>query len=323
MINLAILILILIIFIIFNRYAFNIGKNLSIMDSNKKIPLIGGIFLLIGFILNIIYLYYFQILTSSNVIILWFLVSMFIIALVDDKFNISPIFRLILCSFVIILFFINSGFLIKTLNFKYLNLYVFPENIFITYFFSIFCMIVLIHAYNFIDGINGLATSIGAIWLIYLCTKIPNFLNNYSVFFIFIILFLYLNLKNKMFLGDSGNYIISSLIGVNLIKENLSNPNLFYVEEILLLFLIPGLDLIRLFFYRIKNKKNPFVGDNEHFHHLLINKFSLKKTLFIYSTLVTVPLIILKINEDLLFFSIIISTLTYIFLIKNLYTKRN
>tara|TARA_Y100000992_G_C21267515_1_gene494740 strand:- start:1836 stop:2390 length:555 start_codon:yes stop_codon:yes gene_type:complete len=184
-------------------------------------------------------------------------------------------------------------------------------------------MIVLIHAYNFIDGINGLATSIGAIWLIYLCTKIPNFLNNYSVFFIFIILFLYLNLKNKMFLGDSGNYIISSLIGVNLIKENLSNPNLFYVEEILLLFLIPGLDLIRLFFYRIKNKKNPFVGDNEHFHHLLINKFSLKKTLFIYSTLVTVPLIILKINEDLLFFSIIISTLTYIFLIKNLYTKRN
>ncbi len=320
MINILILIISLIIFFIFKRYAFKIGQTLSILD-NKKIPLIGGIFLFIGLLLNLFYLHLYQKIPSSNFIIMWFLFSMFSIALIDDKFNIPPIFRLILCSLVTILFFVDSGFLIKTLNFKYLNLYVFPENVYITYFFSIFCMIVLIHAYNFIDGINGLASLIGIIWLIYLSSKIPNFLMNYPIFFIFIFLFLYLNLNNKMYLGDSGNYLISSIIGISIIKENLSNPYLFYVEEIFLLFLIPGLDLIRLFFNRIKNKKNPFVGDMEHFHHLLIRRFNLTKTLIIYSSFVLIPIILFKIYEDLLIFLLILSILIYGLCVRSLYKK--
>ena len=318
-----IFILILIIFFIFNKYSFYVGKKLSLIDKEKKVPLLGGVFLFLGICLNTLYLFYFKILSTPNLIIFYFLLSMFFLAIIDDRFDISPILRLVLCSVLIILFFVESEFLIKTLNFKYLNLYFFPENIFITFFFSIFCMIVLIHAYNFIDGINGLATLAGISWLVYLSTKVPNLFETYLVFFIFILLFLYLNLKNKIFLGDSGNYIISSLVGITLIEENLSNPKLFYVEEILLLFLIPGLDFIRLFFLRIKNKKNPLNGDLNHFHHLLVNKLSLNKTLGVYCALIAVPLILFKINEDLLIFLLIVIILIYSLLIKKFSLKKN
>ena len=309
-------------FFIFNKYNLLIGKKLSLMDKNNKVPLLGGTFLIIGLCLNLLNSFYFKNISSSDFIIFYFLLSMFIIATIDDRFNISPILRLILCSLIIIFFFTKSGFLIKTLNFKYLNLYVFPENVFITYFFSIFCMIVLIHAFNFIDGINGLASMVGLGWFIYLSIKLPYIFSNYFIFFTFIIIFLYLNLKNKIFLGDGGNYIISSLIGIIIISKNLSDPNLFYVEEILLLFLIPGIDLIRLFFLRIKNKKNPLHGDLNHFHHLLIKKYNLFKTLIIYTFLIIVPLLLFIINENLLIFLLIAVILIYVILINKL-SKKN
>ena len=53
--------------------------------------------------------------------------------------------------------------------------------------------------------------------------------------------------------------------------------------------MIPGLDMLRLFLSRIINKKNPFFGDLNHFHHLLIKKFTLKISLFIYMTIIIWP----------------------------------
>ena len=62
-------------------------------------------------------------------------------------------------------------------------------------------MIVLIHAFNFVDGVNGLASLIGLSWLLYLSIKLPYLLSSNLVFLIFLTLFIYLNLKNKIYLG--------------------------------------------------------------------------------------------------------------------------
>ena len=56
--------------------------------------------------------------------------------------------------------------------------------------------------------------------------------------------------------------------------------------------IIPGLDLIRLFIIRIANKKNPLSSDRNHLHHILINKFSFKKTLFIILSLIILPILL-------------------------------
>tara|TARA_A100001035_G_C27573286_1_gene404128 strand:- start:372 stop:638 length:267 start_codon:yes stop_codon:yes gene_type:complete len=38
--------------------------------------------------------------------------------------------------------------------------------------------------------------------------------------------------------------------------------------------MLPGLDMFRLFLYRIYNGKHPFKADLNHFHHILKKKFS-------------------------------------------------
>ena len=91
-------------------------------------------------------------------------------------------------------------------------------------------------------------------------------------------------------------------------------------EEIFLIFLIPGLDMFRLFILRLLKKRNPFKGDNNHLHHLLLSKYNLKYTLLIYFILINWPNILyssFKINILLLIFTNI-----FIFILFVLYLQK-
>ena len=57
-----------------------------------------------------------------------------------------------------------------------------------------------------------------------------------------------------MFLGDSGSLLISFIIGYFFIKLY-NNELINFTDEIVVYMLLPGIDLIRLFFQRILNKK--------------------------------------------------------------------
>lgn len=52
---------------------------------------------------------------------------------------------------------------------------------------------------------------------------------------------------------------------------------------------LPGIDMIRLFFTRLKNKNNPFSPDRKHLHHKLLQKFGYKYTIQIISVLSVMP----------------------------------
>jgi UDP-GlcNAc:undecaprenyl-phosphate GlcNAc-1-phosphate transferase len=124
-------------------------------------------------------------------------------------------------------------------------------------------------------------------------------------------------------MGDSGIYLISVLIGLYIIfKYNLNDSNIS-CEKIFLIFMIPGIDMFRLFCKRIYNKKNPFSGDLNHFHHLLINKFSLKISLTIYTTIISWPNIIKDFSTINYLYLIVANILIYIFLILSLNKKTN
>ena len=92
---------------------------------------------------------------------------------------------------------------------------------------------------------------------------------------------MYLNYFNKSFLGDNGTLLLSFIISVIFIK--LFNESVIsYSDEILIYMLIPGIDMIRLFFERIKKGRNPFSNDRLHFHHLLLNKYGYFKTILLF-----------------------------------------
>ena len=317
-------------FLIFNFLIITLlFKNADIISKkiglNKKqddqTPLVGGLGIFIFFILFNFYLFYFQkqlvIDYQFNILILISII--FIIGLIDDLFQLSYIKRLIFIYLIFIIFLKSTNFyIIDQLYFESINKTVLLGSfaLYITPFF----ILLLLNSLNMADGING---NSGIIIISYLYLLYENNINlNLLVLSIIIplILFLYFNLRNKIYLGDSGIYLLSSIIALYVINKYNTKSIMISCEEIFLIFLIPGLDMFRLFILRLLKKRNPFKGDNNHLHHLLLSKYNLKYTLLIYFILINWPNILyrsFKINILLLIFTNI-----FIFILFVLYLQK-
>jgi UDP-GlcNAc:undecaprenyl-phosphate GlcNAc-1-phosphate transferase len=94
-----------------------------------------------------------------------------------------------------------------------------------------------------------------------------------------------------MFLGNSGSLLLSYIIGFFFIKSYNVNST-FYVDEIFLIMMIPGIELLRLAILRILNKKHPFKADRNHIHHIIINNKTLLFTFLIIQILLMFPFIL-------------------------------
>ena len=304
-------------------------KNADIISKkiglNKKqddqTPLVGGLGIFIFFILFNFYLFYFQkqlvIDYQFNILILISII--FIIGLIDDLFQLSYIKRLIFIYLIFIIFLKSTNFyIIDQLYFESINKTVLLGSfaLYITPFF----ILLLLNSLNMADGING---NSGIIIISYLYLLFENNINlNLLVLSIIIplILFLYFNLRNKIYLGDSGIYLLSSIVALYVINKYNTKSIMISCEEIFLIFLIPGLDMFRLFILRLLKKRNPFKGDNNHLHHLLLSKYNLTYTLLIYFILINWPNILyrsFKINILLLIFTNI-----FIFILFVLYLQK-
>ena len=296
-------------------------KNLKI--HKKKVPLIGGSILifnvlfliLIEFIFQIKIFFFFQSLSEIFSFLL-ILLSFFILGFYDDKYKIKPSYKFFF-SILISLFYIiiNNNILIKSFS-----LSIYEHKIFLETFsvlFTIFCIIVLINSLNFFDGINGQLLIFSLLVFSYLLLKTNRY--EFYVFIIIIILFcLFLNLRNQIFLGDNGVYVLSVILITSIIYENNIYKNFLYADEIFFLLLLPGIDLIRLTFLRLIKKKNPFYGDRNHIHHLMIKKYSLLITNILLSLLSVFPIFLYNFSE-LNFYAILSTFLViYVLLISNL-----
>ena len=127
---------------------------------------------------------------------------------------------------------------------------------------------------------------------------------------------LFLNYKNRIFLGDSGTYLLSFLIGCIYIK--MFNYNFLYTDEIFLIMSIPGCDMLRLFLSRLYKKKNPFIGDRNHIHHLFLEKFSEFNSIVFSILVIFSPIFLMKIlnNNIVVFFITLFIYILIIFLLK-------
>ena len=122
-------------------------------------------------------------------------------------------------------------------------------------------------------------------------------------------------------MGDSGVFFITIMFSFFLINSyNMENNNLNSVDEIFLLLMIPGLDMLRLFIERLLQKKNPLKPDRNHFHHLLLNRFQRYNVLIIYFSFMIFPLILLSFKVVSSYVLIIIFSVLYLGTI--LYLKR-
>ena len=280
-----------------------IAKKLGLIDlpnEKRKIhklptPLVGGVIIFTNLILINIYLVSIDEMTTLNIFIFIFCFISFIIGLIDDIKKISSTNKLIIIGLIYICIgTFEENFFLKYLYSDSLNKFIYL-NVF-NAMFSALCILLLINAFNLIDGLNFLAIKIALIWLIYIFIFFENINYSFLIIILSLILMAPFNYKGKFFLGDSGSILIGSFIGIIFITSyNLEmdlETNKISIENIFILFMMPGLDMFRLFVERIYNKTNPFSGDNKHLHHYLIKKFNLNKTLVIYSLLIISPILI-------------------------------
>ena len=100
------------------------------------------------------------------------------------------------------------------------------------------------------------------------------FIELFIVIVIANILFSYLNYNSRTFLGNSGSFFLPFLFGALFISAYNNNIKI-NADEIVILMLIPGIDLMRLFFLRILKKTSPFKGDKNHIHHFYLKNIHL------------------------------------------------
>ena len=107
---------------------------------------------------------------------------------------------------------------------------------------------------------------------------------------------------------------MSCLFGIMLIRFYYNHDEIF-ADHIFLMVFIPLADAARLFIKRIFKNGLPFKADNNHIHHLVLSKYTYKKTIFLLSMfpLITFITVLFKIETTLIFLGLLIY---YIFLIK-------
>ena len=253
----------------------------------------------------------------SNLIEFFIIFIIFIVGLIDDIFDLKPIIRIVLLTlFSLLLIKSNEIFLISDLNFK--NFY--NTDIYLKEFatiFTIFCIIVFCNSFNFIDGINGLAISLGILWILLIPIDIIE-----KILIVTSLLFILINnLKNKIFLGNSGSLLLSFYIAIKFI-EYYNKTEFLLADQIFICFLIPGLDLVRLFFERIINKRSPFSGDLNHFHHFIFRYFSsINKSLTFYLFLVSISIAFSFLSEIKSLYIVIFNFILY-FIFLNYFKRK-
>lgn len=207
--------------------------------------------------------------------------------------------------------------------------------------FTLFVYVLIINAYNLIDGIDGLAgtfaLTVSAIFAcLFVCANDLSLATIAVALCGALIAFLRLNFseKNKIFMGDTGSMIVGFLLAfftisfINMAQTDITSD--YYKASPALAFALlfyPLIDTLRIFFIRIIiHKTSPFKADKNHIHHRFINSgFShVAATVLICSINAVIigiafSLLHLNLNTQILFIVLYGSTLYMLpFLIKKL-----
>ena len=213
------------------------------------------------------------------------------VGLYDDKYQLSPLSRIILMSFILyVSISLNNLLQIAKIDFSFTSKIFYLNNLSI--FFSIICVLIFTYALNMFDGINlqSITYCVLIFFIFYLLSKFEIF---YLIITICLLFLFILNFKNKIFLGDSGIYILGGFISYVVITEYNKQRIKFFADDIFILMMIPGLDFIRMFVERISKGKNPFLGDKNHLHHLMIFRFDFLKT-YLLTVILYATILLLK-----------------------------
>lgn len=271
----------------------------------RSIPTIGGIIIYAGTLFayalwyDVEYLvYYDKIFKSINEFKLIIATSLilFFVGVKDDIIGTAPVKKLF-AHIVVALILVLMGDIRITGMHGIFGVHDIPY--WGSVFISIFTYVVVVNAFNLIDGVDGLAAGVGflsscafGIWFIFanefgyaaLSFSLAGALTGFLIF----------NFSPaKIFMGDSGSLIIGMFIcvlAIKMIEYPINQLDQFWVHISKPVYAIsalayPLIDTLRVFIIRALKGQSPFNADRNHIHHKLIDcKFSHIKTVLVIYT---------------------------------------
>jgi len=274
----------------------------------KEIPTLGGIGIFAGFIFGFLmgvngYMHYVSYFTAGAMLL-------FFIGIKDDLVCINPWKKLCaeIATGLIIALFTDIHF---TSLHGFLGIQFLPE--WVLYFISVFIIVLIINALNLIDGIDGLAASIGIIASLF-----------FGVWFLLsgdygytilaaallgaLIVFLGYNLTDgpkKIFMGDTGSLVIGFTLAVMAIRFNeIDAAGRSFIDlkstpsVSIAVLIVPLYDTLRIIVLRWHIRQNFFVADNRHVHHMMLRAGLSHKRATLYISIFSILMIALALLLD-------------------------
>jgi UDP-GlcNAc:undecaprenyl-phosphate GlcNAc-1-phosphate transferase len=267
------------------------------------VPSLGGLGIFLGVFISLtafseiwVTSYSFPYYLATFVIILF-------LGLKDDILVISPWKKLLGQILVALILTFKAGLLIDSMH-GFLGFTAVHSTL--SYPLTLFTIIVIINAFNLIDGVDGLAGSIGLIaaaafgfyFLIdgQLSYALLAFTLCASLF-----AFLIFNFQPaKIFMGDGGSMLTGLIIAILSIQFISSAPfskvHAIGASPVLGFgfILLPMMDTLRVFSFRMLKGRSPFSPDRNHIHHLLLDRGFTHRTVTLFSALIGVVSIFLS-----------------------------
>jgi len=246
-------------------------------------PLLGGLAIFIGFVLTI---FIFLELSPKMTSLMSGALVLVLLGLYDDLFHLRPLYKLggqVLAASVAVIFNISYFYLFI----EALGRYGIPA--FVTLFLIIGWIVLIINAFNLIDGLDGLASGTAAI--IFLALALITLITGGSTNMLALQLagagacfgFLFYNFNPaRIFMGDTGSMLIGYLLAITYLFSINSSFNLNLVLGSMFVFAYPAMDTGFAILRRLRNGTSIFQADKRHVHHILRNLgFSVCKTVIL------------------------------------------
>ncbi len=247
---------------------------------------------------------------------------MFLLGLIDDIFNLPAKFKLFIQLAIATIVYL-LGVQIETLPFfGGINLGIF------SYPVTLLWIVGISNAFNFIDGVDGLAGSVVTINAITIAlisvAMTPSQPISALIGFILagsMLAFLTYNFNPaKIFMGDSGALFSGFLLAAISITGVMKAATLAILLPFVVL-AVPIMDITYSSLRRIAKGSSPFVADAEHIHHKLLHAgFSQRKTVVILSSVAIMAGALASLfmgEKTVLMYLIYIVTIVVIMLILN------
>jgi UDP-N-acetylmuramyl pentapeptide phosphotransferase/UDP-N-acetylglucosamine-1-phosphate transferase len=260
----------------------------------RRVSSLGGVSILVGFLISCLFFIPF----SSNPEIRLYLATglvVFLLGLKDDLSDLSAKDKLIGQLFIAAVIIHGGGLRLEGM-YGFLGMNEVPE--LFSYIITYLTIIVVMNAFNLIDGVDGLASGLAIVSLsvfgtYFLYASQPAYALMAFSMVGSILAFLAFNFPPaRIFMGDSGSLLIGTLNAILVIQfiHTASSPAAILpvsgaVAVGYAILFVPLFDTFRVFSMRIMMGLSPFQPDRKHLHHLLLNRgYSHFQTTFICIT---------------------------------------